>query len=183
MKLNTVNGVTVVANLVYRNAGHGIHTDIGSTNVLVAGNVVLSNDGYGIGHEIGGSAVIQNNDVVDNGWETSEPGINILDSHDVVVSANQVTDNYRGIMLRQDDRSSISRLGNVVVSANTVTLADETRTGVGNLQASIGSVTFSANRYIVPSSLSRPFTYDSTTYDWDGWRGLGFDQNSTFESR
>lgn len=177
------NGVLVAANLVHRNAGHGLHTDIGSTNVLVAGNVVHGNDGVGIDQEIGGEAVIRDNVVTDNGWEVSEPGILVLSSRNVTVTGNRVEDNWQGIVLRQDGRTSLGRLDNVVVAGNTVVLAAGTETGVGGLDASIGRITFDDNRYIVPSSVSRPFIYDGNGLSWDQWRARGFDRGGSFERR
>ncbi len=182
MKLKT-HHTTIAANVVHRNLGHGIHTDIGSADVLIAGNVVHANDGFGIDQEIGGTAVIRDNVVTDNGWEVEEPGIRILNSSNVLVSGNRVVDNWKGILIRQDSRTDRGRVDDVTVRGNTVILAPGTQTGIGSLEASIGSVRFEGNRYVVPGSISRPFTYDGQALSWDSWRRRGYDQDGSFERR
>ena len=182
--------ITVRGNTVRANLGHGIHTDIGCDRAVIRDNVVTDNQGAGIHHEISGSAQITGNTVRGNGFRptgASEPGILVLNSHDVTVRGNTVEANARAVVLRQDRRTDQGILRTVTVSGNDVTLD-----GAGSVVVAkedgvdapgwSQGVTFADNTYQVSSAAgqARPFTWRGTAMTIDEWRGTGHDTGSDF---
>jgi parallel beta-helix repeat protein len=178
--------------------------DINCRNVLYEGNVVERNHGAGIFHEISFNAVIRNNIVRHNGigddtWFWGD-GILIAASQDVEVYGNTLTvsPGKCGIMLIDQSRPFEGANGktegggkyktrNNKVHDNETTFegdacaggASDAEPGDGNFTIiTDGNNLFDGNVYRVPRvSGSARFVWGHATFDWDGLRANGVEQN------
>lgn len=139
------NGLIVRGNFSHHNLGPGLWTDINNINVLYENNRIEDNLRAGIVHEISYDAVIRNNLIARNGtghfypgWPT-ESGIAIIDSRNVEVYGNTLTDNWGGIGALQDDRAvanpdqnnGLWEMRNFNVHDNTVNQQGAVQVGAG----------------------------------------------------
>lgn len=113
VKWSFARDLVVRNNWVHHNLGAGMVTDINNVNVLYEGNTVEDNGHAGIVHEISYDAVIRDNVIRRNGtdpsttWFTERVGIAVVNSRNVEVYGNTLTDNAGGGVLGvQDSRIS-----------------------------------------------------------------------------
>jgi parallel beta-helix repeat protein len=189
LKLDEVTNVTIRANYVHDNPGHGLHVDRWASNVVYEDNVVVDNLGNGIHHEISGSAIIRNNRVVRNGFrDGGHWGIIVLSSSDVEVYGNTVRGNRNGILGLQDSRVTWGKLTNLWVHDNTIVLNGSARTGLGISGISDTSYLtsrnnrFTNNKYTFKYGTTsfRPFKWGTSTTSVSTWKSKGMDKTSTF---
>ena len=172
IKMTNSNNVTIRNNHVHHNYGHAVHGDIHMTNTIYENNVVTDNEGIGISHEISGNAKIRWNIVERNGFSPPESqydfeGILVLSSSDTEVYGNTLRDNARGLLARQDNRTSPYKLVNLWVHDNYIEMQDGERTGL--------SVTINDNSYF--DSKNNRFDYNTYVFKYSGawapfrWKG------------
>jgi hypothetical protein len=186
--------LVVRGNWAHHNNGPGLWTDIDNINSLFEGNLAEHNAGPGIFHEISFDAVIRGNTARSNGhghrmWSAEGAGILIANSRNVTVTANDVSANAAGIVLRNDNRGSSQRYGvpyvveNVAVTDNVIEMRSGfTGLGITNSDATrfapAARIVFDRNTYRADLKAQR--------FDWQGmrdasgWRGFGHDVNGTF---
>ena len=193
IKLVDVHNATIKGNYVHHNWTHGLHSDLGCTNLVWEGNIVTDNEGSGLSQEISAGAVIRNNVFERNGYRSDgkrNPGIIILNSADIEVYGNTVRDNADGIILRQDQRTGIMKLTNVWVHDNTVDMDGLARTGF-QLTGGVTDTSYMTSR-------NNRFDYNDYTFDysnqwhkpfyWIGgqasestWKNAGMGAHSTYK--
>lgn len=117
------DGLIVRNNWSHHNHGPGLWSDTDNINILYEGNLVEDNYANGIFHEIGYDAVIRNNIVRRNGFGHDAwlwgAGILIAASQNVEIYGNEVTGNFNGITMVQQNRGS-GAFGPYVVRNNVV---------------------------------------------------------------
>jgi len=189
LKFDTVHNVTLRANYVHDNDGHGLHLDRESTNAVYEDNVIVNNTGNGIHHEISSGAIIRNNVIEGNGFRSGGHfGIIVLSSSDVEVYGNTLRGNRGGILGRQDGRTSISKLKNLWVHDNDITLDGTARVGIAIDGISDTSYftsknnRFTSNDYTFEYSTSfKPFKWIGGSVSVSTWKSKGMDKNGTFK--
>ncbi len=192
LKLDDAANVTMRANYVHDNPGHGLHVDRWSTNVVYEDNVVVDNLGHGIHHEVSDKAIIRNNLVERNGFrDGGHWGIMVLSSSNVEVYGNTVRGNRNGIMGRQDGRTSWGKLTNLWVHDNNIFLNGSARTGLGISGISDTSYLtsknnkFNNNKYTFDYANAnfQPFKWGKGTVSVSTWKSKGMGTRSTYTWR
>jgi len=191
LKLNGITNITMAGNNVHHNPGHGLHMDEKSTNVVYENNTITNNQGNGIHHEISGNAIVRNNVIRNNGFRADGSklyGIMILSSSDTEVYGNTLSGNANGILARQDGRTSISKLTNLWVHNNNITLNGQARVGFAISGISDTSYftsknnRFAANKYTFKygSTSFKPFKWIGSSISPTSWKSKGMDKTGTF---
>jgi parallel beta-helix repeat protein len=205
VKLALSNGVVFRGNQIHDNFGPGLWCDINCHNVLYEGNVVERNHGAGIFHEISFNAVIRNNivrhnGIADNVWFWGDD-ILIAASQDVQVYGNTLTvsPGKCGIMLIDQSRpfegggngkpegdGKYKTRNNKVHDNETTFEGDACAGGASDAEPGDGNFTIitdgnnliDGNVYRVPrTSGPARFVWGHASFDWDGLRGQGVEQN------
>lgn len=197
------NGLIVRGNFSHHNLGPGLWTDINNINVLYENNRIEDNLRAGIVHEISYDAVIRNNQIARNGtghfypgWPT-EGGIAIIDSRNVEVYGNTLTDNWGGIGALQDNRAATNpdqnnglwEMRNFNVHDNTVNQKGAIQVGAGMtgiigpdgmtaLFTSMGN-TFTTNHYALGANPNY-FLWSAGATNETAWKAAGQDTGGTF---
>lgn len=173
-KVTRSTGTVFEGNEVYSNQGFGIWCDIDCRDTTIRDNLIHHNTHDGIHYEISDGALITGNVVWENGWGRNDgwgwgAGILVSSSRNVVVRANTVIDNNRGVsVISQDrggwvpDRSGNRVEGNDIVSRTGTGLAGWYQDWSGNLFTSTSGG--ANNRYW--SNVNEP----SGRYEWQGQR-------------
>lgn len=163
-------------NWVHDNDGPGLWTDIENDQTAFVGNRVERNGRSGILHEISYRAVIHDNVVRDNGRSPGiDPregaGIVVATSSGVRVTANTVSGNAAGIVLRQRDRGDYE-LSEVEVRDNAVHMPAGF-TGVAAGGRRVQGITFTGNTY--RAAADAPFLWAGERLSLAEWQRLGLD--------
>jgi len=106
VKVTASTGVTVRGNVVSRNGGPGIWTDLATRLVTIAHNEVVDNGRSGIQVELTSSVNVVSNVVRGNG----EAGVWVLESTDVQVAHNEVVGNSRELYVLEGPRGQIDNV-------------------------------------------------------------------------
>jgi len=192
LKLNNMTNLTMRGNHVHDNPSHGLHVDQESVNTVYEDNIIVDNEGNGIHHEISGSAIIRNNVIERNGFRSNGAknfGILVLSSSDTEVYGNTLKGNANGILGRQDSRANISKLRNLWVHHNDITLDGVARVGLAIEGTSDTSYftsknnKFQSNDYTFEYSNSnfKPFKWIGSSISPSSWKSKGMDTNGTFD--
>ena len=194
--------LTFKSNYVYDNGGPGLWADTNNIYTTFDGNTVSNNWGPGIYEEISYDSKIINNTITDNGMPSSpgrggrlgwawDAGIQLRESGaltastPLIISGNDVADNYNGISLIQapgagcrqgEGNYGPCRVQNVLVENNWITM---TQGATGAYQVGAGDDIFTRynnafrnNHYCVPSAIH---PNDGYTYDWFAWMNTWLD--------
>ncbi len=185
-KFWATDGLIVRNNWSHNNHGPGLWSDYDNINILYEDNLVEDNYANGIFHEISYGGVIRNNIVRRNGFGHDAwlwgAGILIAASQDLDIYGNEVTDNYNGITLVQQDRGS-GAYGPYVVQNNSVYDNLIVNSGISGAARDIGSQaifdannTFTGNDYVGSSR----WEWENRRVSWDTWRSYGNDTGGSY---
>lgn len=197
------NGLIVRGNFSHHNLGPGLWTDINNINVLYENNRIEDNLRAGIVHEISYDAVIRNNQIARNGnghfypgWPT-EGGIAVIDSRNVEVYGNTLTDNWGGIGALQDNRAVVSAdQNNGIWEMRNFHVHDNTTNQQGTIQAGAGMTgiigpdgqpavftsmgnNFTTNHYALGANTNY-FLWSAGATNETAWKAAGQDTGGTF---
>jgi len=187
-KFWSTTGLIVRNNWSYENYGPGLWSDTDNINILYEGNLVEDNYANGIFHEIGYDAVIRNNIVRRNGFGHDGwlwgAGILIASSQNVEIYGNEVTENYNGITMTQQDRGSgkygpylvrnVNVYNNRIVNSGTSGAAQD----IKSLEIFNANNTFTGNDYVGTSN----WEWENRRRSWDQWRAYGNDTGGSYIS-
>lgn len=183
-------------NIVRDNKGPGLWSDVDSTGVTYEDNDVIDNELSGIIYEISEQATISRNKVRGNGFGFHVwlwgAGILISASHNILVSANNVTDNANAITLVQQERGVSERnglprvLNNIAVEHNTETMGEGATGAVQDdgdeaIFEPASMISFTHNTYIHYTPAS--FFWDNLELEPAEWQAFGNDVEGIFKEK
>jgi parallel beta-helix repeat protein len=185
-KFWSTDGLVVRDNWSHDNHGPGLWSDHDNINILYEGNLVEDNHANGIFHEIGYGGVIRNNVIRRNGFGHDSwlwgAGILIAASQNVDIYGNEVTGNFNGITLVQQDRGS-GAYGPYIVQNNRVHDNRIVNSGISGAARDISSQavftannTFTGNDYVGSSR----WEWENRRVSWETWRSYGHDADGSY---
>jgi len=185
-KFWSTTGLVVRNNWSNNNRGPGLWSDTDNINILYEGNLVEDNYANGIFHEVGYDAVIRNNIVRRNGFGHDAwlwgSGILIASSQNVEIYGNEVTGNYNGITMTQQNRGS-GKYGPYIVRNVNVYNNRIVNSGTSGAAEDIGSdAIFDANNKFTGNVYVGDvgWEWDGGRKSWSSWRNYGLDAGGTY---
>lgn len=191
--------VTFSNNYVHDNKGPGLHGDIADDDFTFEGNHTARNLVSGILYEISYHAVIRNNLIEDDGFSPGGTsllygaGILILNSSDVEVYGNTVTDCMNGIGGTETNRGNNPKthspfeLRNIYVHNNIITQNTGTAAGILKSGSPDNSVftswknRFDSNTFHLANKAGRYFQWMNTAQTLPEWENKRQDNQSKME--
>jgi nitrous oxidase accessory protein NosD len=183
-KFLSSNNLVIRNNYSHHNNGPGLWADGDNINVVYEGNRVEANLHAGIKHEISCRATIRNNVVVGNGFGNDNwlagAGIVVLNSPDVTITGNTVTNNEDGIGGIQGTRDTYQgancrrELRNLTVSGNSISMQTGFTGIVTNHTSDVyrWNNVFSGNSYTLGNQ-GEYFRWDGGNYTLQQWQQMG----------
>jgi parallel beta-helix repeat protein len=185
-KFWSTDGLVVRNNWSHDNHGPGLWSDHDNINILYEDNLVEDNYANGIFHEISYGGVIRNNTIRRNGFGHDSwlwgAGILIAASQDMDIYGNDLTGNYNGITLVQQDRGS-GAYGPYIVRNNHVHDNRIANSGISGAARDITSqAVFDANNWFTGNDYvgSSKWEWENKRRSWDSWRGYGHDASGSY---
>ncbi len=190
-KFSKTTNLTARNNIVQKNRGAGLWTDIDNTGTIFENNIVEDNLDNGIFHEISGSAIIRNNISRRNGAGRSSSSVSgkfqraqiqVSTSHDVEVYNNTVDagESMNGIIVRYDYRDekgpdNLYYSSNVKVHHNQIIVPEENDLGISG--GWINTINYQDTKEKYWKTKPEPLSSTGHNFDFDVYQLANSDKN------